>query len=59
MNDEISNIIIMLSSEPENEKLELQFFLLRKETGRKGKKKKKILSCLYAEIFQFNSLFVE
>jgi hypothetical protein len=58
MNGEISNIIIMLSSEPENEKLELQFFLLRKETGRKGKKKK-ILSCLYAEIFQFNSLFVE
>jgi hypothetical protein len=41
MNGEISNIIIMLSSEPENEKLELQFFLLRKETGRKGKKKKK------------------
>jgi hypothetical protein len=41
MNDEISNIIITLSSEPENEKLELQFFLLRKETGRKGQKKKK------------------
>jgi hypothetical protein len=40
MNGEISNITIMLSSEPENEKLELQFFLLRKETGRKGKKKK-------------------